>query len=413
MGDLIVSVDIGTSKVCTQVGRAGRNGQLEILGKGMVPCSGLKKGIIVDIDSTAEAIRAAVNQAETAANVKIASAYANIIGMHVNVVENRSSLPISSANREITAKDADNVLYSVQNIDIPEDREIIDIIPRQFIIDGYDEISDPVGMMGTKLEVDADILIGKITSVQNIVKSMERAGIKIDGLIAEAFAAGELVLTPDEKDTGVVMVDVGGGVTDISVYKGKHLVFYESIPIGGDHITSDIAIGLRLSVAEAEKIKRQYELALTTLIKNDQEITVLDVKENRKKNVKISEVVEIIEARVYEIFSLCREAAQKAGALNGINSGVVLTGGGISYVDGNKQLAGEVFGMPVRVASVNCPGITKPEYIVSAGMIKYIANIRKKGSAGSEVRLQKPVISSRPAKPGIFEKIFAFIKEMF
>lgn len=413
MGDLIVSVDIGTSKACTLVGKVGRTGQLEILGKGMVPCTGLKKGMIVDIDSTAEAIRAAVNMAETSANVKIASAYANIIGMHVNVVDNRSSLPIANGNREITAKDADNVLYSVQNIDIPEDREIIDIIPRQFIIDGYDEITDPVGMVGTKLEVDADILIGKITSVQNIVKSMERAGIKIDGLVAEAFAEGELALTPDEKDTGVIMLDVGGEVTDISVYKGKRLLFYESIPIGGDHITSDIAIGLRISSSEAEKIKRQYELALTTLIKNDQEITVFDVKENIKKNVRISEVVEIIEARVYEIFSLCREAAEKAGVLNGLNSGVVLTGGGISYVDGNRQLAGEVFDLPVRVASINYPGISKPEYMVSAGMIKYIANISKNGSAGSEVRLQKPVIPSRPARKGILEKILSFLKEIF
>lgn len=227
MGDLVVSIDIGTSKVCTLIGRMSKTGQLEILGKSMVPCTGLKKGMIVDIESTAEAIRAAVAEAEASANMKVVSAYANIIGMHVNVVKNKSSLSIANGNREITSRDVESVLYSVQDVEVSEDREIIDVIPRQFIIDGYDEIIDPVGMVGTRLEVDADIMIGKITSVQNIVKSIQRADIKVDGLVAEAFAAGEVALTPDEKDIGVLMLDVGGGVTDISVFKGKRLVFYE------------------------------------------------------------------------------------------------------------------------------------------------------------------------------------------
>lgn len=413
MGDLVVSIDIGTSKVCTLIGRMSKTGQLEILGKSMVPCTGLKKGMIVDIESTAEAIRAAVAEAEASANMKVVSAYANIIGMHVNVVKNKSSLSIANGNREITSRDVESVLYSVQDVEVSEDREIIDVIPRQFIIDGYDEIIDPVGMVGTRLEVDADIMIGKITSVQNIVKSIQRADIKVDGLVAEAFAAGEVALTPDEKDIGVLMLDVGGGVTDISVFKGKRLVFYESIPVGGDHITNDIAIGLRISNAEAEKIKREYELALTTLIKNDQEISVFDINENRKKSVRISEVVEIIEARVFEIFSLCRESAEKACTMSGLSGGIVLTGGGVSYVDGSKQLAEEVFELPVRVASINCPGISKIEFITAAGIIKYVANLRKSGNAGSEVRLQKPKSTGKPVRESILKKILALFKEMF
>lgn len=409
MGDLIVSIDIGTSKICAMAGRVGKNSQLDIVGKGMVQCGGIKKGIIVDIESTAAAIRAAVEEVEMSANLKVGSAYVNIHGMHVSVINNRSWLGISNGNREITQKDVDNVLYSVRDIDIPEDRQLIDVIPRQFIIDGYDEIIDPVGMVGTRLEVDADIIAGKITSVQNIVKSIERSDIRIDGIVAEAFATGEIVLTPDEKDMGVIMLDVGGGVTDISVYHGKRLAFYDSIPVGGDHITNDIAIGLRISAAEAEKIKRQFELALTSLIKNDQEITVLDINENKKKNIKVSEVVEIIEARVYEIFSLCSAQLRKAG-IDRPGGGVVLTGGGISYVDGNKQLAQEVFELPVRVAAAGQQGVTKPEYVAAAGIIRYIANIRKGGSLATEIKIQK---SRTTAPNSVFQKVVDFFRKLF
>lgn len=411
MSDLIVSVDIGTSKVCTMIGRIDKNSQLEISGKGMVPCNGLKKGIIVDIENVASAIRASIDEAESSANIKVGSAYVNIHGMHVNVINNKSWTSISNGNREITQRDVDSLLFSVRDIDISEDRQLIDVIPRQFIIDGYDEIVDPTGMVGTRLEVDADIVAGKITSVQNIIKSLERAGIRIDGIVAEAFATGEIVLTPEEKDMGVIMLDIGGGVTDICIYQGKRLIFYDSIPVGGDHITSDISIGLRISLAESEKIKRQYELALTSLIKNDQEISVFDINENKKKNVKISEVVDIIEARVHEILALSKNQALKAGMMTNLPGGVVLTGGGISYVDGNKQLASEVFELPVRVASLSHIGISKPEYITAAGIVKYIANIRKGHSSAIEAKMPKPRLSNK--KEGLAGKIARFFRELF
>lgn len=412
MGDLIVSVDIGTSKVGSIIGRVNKNSQLEILGRGMSPCNGLKKGVIVDIDGTAACIRNAVEEAEAAANMKVGSAFVNIHGMHVSVINNKSWLSIANGNREITARDIDSLLHEVSDIEISEDRQLIDVIPRQFIIDGYDEIIDPVGMVGTKLEVDADVVVGKITSVQNILKSIERAGIQIDGIVAEAFATGEICLTPDERDIGVILLDIGGGVTDISVFQGKRLVFYDSIPVGGDHITNDIAIGLRISNTEAEKIKRQFELALTSLIKNDQEISVFDINENRKKNVKVSEVVEIIEARVYEIFSLCRNQLARAGSLVQPDGGVVLTGAGISYVDGSKQLAQEVFEVPVRVVQAGqLQGVSKPEFITSAGIIRYVATVKKGTSHASEIKLKKP--GNAQPKASIIDKIIQFFKEIF
>lgn len=410
MGDWIISIDIGTSNVCALIGKVNKYSQIEIAGRGTAPCSGLKKGVIVDIDSTAASIRKAVGEAESDANMRIDSAYVNIHGMHVNVVNNKSWMSING--REITRDDLDDILRDVRDIDKPEDRQLIDVIPRQFIIDGYDEITDPVGMVGTRLEVDADMLVGKITSVQNIIKSMERAEVKLDGIVAEAFAAAEICLTPDERDIGAVLLDVGGSITDISVFQGKRLVFYDSIPVGGDHITNDIAIGLRISSAEAEKIKRQFELALTSLIKNDQEISVLDINENKKKNVKVSEVVEIIEARVYEIFSLCKSLLDKAGISIPQEGGVVMTGAGISYVDGCKQLAQEVFELPVRVVQAGqIPGVLKPEFVASAGMIKYVATVKKGGSRASEIKLKKQ--EKAKSRGSLFGNILSFLKKMF
>lgn len=410
MGDLIVSIDIGTSNVCTLIGRVNNYTQLEIVGRGITPCNGLKKGVIVDIDTTAASIRESVEKAGLSANMRIGSAYVNIHGMHVNVINNKGQLNIDG--NEITRHDIDKILNEVSDIEIPEDRQLIDVIPRQYIIDGYDEIIDPAGMVGTKFEVDADILTGKITSVQNIIKSMERAGVQIDGIVAEAFATGEISLTQDERDIGVVLLDVGGSVTDVSVFHAKRLVFYDTIPVGGDHITNDIAIGLRITNVEAEKIKRQFELALTSLIKNDQEISVFDINENKKKDVKVSEVVEIIEARVYEIFSLCKNMLDKAGVVVPENGSVVMTGAGISYVDGCKQLANEVFELPVRtVQAGQIQGVSKPEYIAAAGMIKYVSNVKKGASHATEIKLKKPV--SKKKEVTFFSKLVQFFKDIF
>ncbi len=410
MNNLIIGIDIGTTKVSSLIGKVNKLSQIEIVGRGMASCNGLKKGVIVDIDSTADSIRKAVEEAEADANMKIASAYVNIHGMHVNIINNRGYLNING--REISSVDVENILSDVRDIEYPDDRQLIDVIPRQYIIDGYDEITDPVGMVGARLEVDADILVGKITSVQNIIKSMERAGIRIDGIVAEAFATGEICLTADEKDIGVILLDVGGSVTDVSVFQGKRLIFYDSIPVGGDHVTNDIAIGLRISNVEAEKIKRQFELALTSLIKNDQEISVLDINENTKKNVKVSEVVEIIEARVYEVFSLCNNLLTKAGVSIPEEGNAVMTGAGISYVDGCKQLAQEVFQVPIRVVQAGqLQGVSKPEYVATAGIIKYVANVKKGGSAASEVKLKKPTVSS--PKMNFINRIISFIKEIF
>ncbi|HEX9062935.1 MAG TPA: cell division protein FtsA [Clostridia bacterium] len=407
MEDIVVGIDIGTSKVCAAIGRVDKNGKLTLLGVGVDSMNGVKKGIIVDIDSVAKSIRSAVNQAEETSNLKIGSAYVNIMGTHVSVIDNRFSMNVSADNREITSKDVDKILSMARSVSIPEDRQIIDIIPRQYIIDGYDEILEPVGMVGVKLEVDVDVVIGKITSVQNMVKSMERAGISVDGLVVEALSTGGFVLTPEEKELSVLLIDVGAGITDVSVFKNKKMVFCDSIPVGGDHITNDISIGLKISYSDAEKVKREYGLALTSLIKNDQEFTVTD-NEGRKKNTKVSTVVEIIEARVYEIFSLVAEMIEKEG-VPGISE-VVITGGGIMNSDGSADIAQEVFNTSVRVASCRLLGVSKYEHITAAGMVKYISGSRK-GIIASDVRHIKPKSSKRES--GFFKKLSKLFNNLF
>lgn len=414
MDDIIVSIDIGTSKVCTLIGKVNNANSIEIIGSGIAPCNGVKKGIIVDVESTSRSIMESVRYAESEAGMKVGSAYINIIGMHIDVIPNKSWLNMSSDNREITRKDVDRLLQEVCYVDLTEDKQIIDVIPHQFIIDGYDEIMDPVGMMGVKLEVEADIIAGKITSVRNIVRSVEKAGLKIDGLIAEAFASGHILLTPEEKEMGTILIDVGGGVTNVAVFKNKRLVFYDSIPVGGDHITNDISIGLKVPYSESEKIKRQYELALSSLIKNDQLITVNDINDNKRKSIRISEVVEVIEARVYEIFSLCRKLIQESGTSIDSGMNIVLTGGGISYVDGNRQLAEEVFELPARVASFKAVNIEKPEYAVAAGMIMYISSMCSKEKSGSIISDQKENNSEKKTGlSGLFSKIIEFFRKLF
>ncbi|NLD50034.1 MAG: cell division protein FtsA [Clostridiaceae bacterium] len=411
MDNIVSCVDIGSSKVCVIVAKIDASKDMEIIAKAMEQCSGVKKGVIVDIDSTANAIKACVNKIRALVNLEIESAYVNIMSAHVNIIPNKSSMNISSQNREISEEDVENILCEVEKVELAEDRQIIDVIPRQYIIDGCDEITDPVGMSGVKLEVEADIISGKITSVQNIIKSMERANLKVEGFVVEALAASEIALTPEEKELGVVLIDVGGGITNVSVIKNKVLVFYESIPVGGDHITNDISLGLKIPQSEAEKLKREYELALTSLIKNDHEITVNEINESMKKNIKVSEVIEIIEARVFEIFSLCREMLERTGNFDGLSGGIVLAGGGISYIDGNMQLAYEVFDIPVRIASHKTLGISKPEFLISVGTAKYISNRIKIGNDSEGTKSLKPKKSN--IGQGIIKKIASLFSGLF
>ncbi len=410
MSDVIVGVDIGTTKVSTVIGKTNNAGEIEILGKGIESCSGIKKGIIVDIDATSNSIQSSVRKAEAQAEMKVVSAYVNISGLHVDIINHRNFTNITNDSKEISKHDVEKLLYSAGTISIAEDSEIIDVVPRQFVVDGYDGINDPVGMKGTKLEGDFDVVIGKIISVQNIVRSMEKAGIRVDGLIAEGFASGECLLLPDEKDMGVILIDIGGGTTEISVFKDEKLVMNKCLPVGGDHITNDLSIALKMTYAESEKIKRQYQLALTSLIKHDQEISVNDLSESFKKNIKVSDAIEVIEARVYEIFSLCKDIINKTCPGN-YGAGVVLSGNGIASLDGAMQIAYEIFDIPVRVAAPKLRNVSTLEYCTAAGIVKYIAKQDKEASTISIKSIPK---TTKKVKERTFlKKALNVLKEFF
>jgi len=411
VGELVVAVDIGTSKVSALCGELNKTGQVDILGKSVVSCSGVKKGLIIDIEATANAVIDALRQVETAAGVKIGSAYINVMGLHVDVFTNRCSVINSNEDKEIQKKDIDRLMYAVRDIEVPEDIQIIDIIPRQYIIDGYGGIAEPIGMVGVTIELEADIITGRITSISNIIKCIENAGIRIDGLVVSAQALSEIMLSPEEMDMGVILLDIGGSLTDIAVFKGGKLQYYDSLLIGGDHITSDISIGMKISYNDAEKIKKEYELALVSLIKNDQEIFVNDINDNVKKPVKISEIIEIIEARVYEILALCKELLQKNGIVLDFGAGLVLTGGGIAYFDGNKQIANDVFNMPIKVYPARAFGAQRVETVLAEGIVKHVHKTGKGIRFGSEVQIVKnrETISDN----GVIDKVTSFLKHIF
>lgn len=410
MSDIIVGIDIGTSKVSTVIGKINITGEVEILGKGIDSCSGVKKGIIIDIDATSTSILKSIKIAEAQSEMKVVSAYVNISGLHVNIINHKAFTNIVSENKEILKNDVQKLMYSAGTIPISEDREIIDVVPRQFVVDGYDGINDPVGMKGSRLEGDFDVVVGKIISVQNIIRSMEKAGLKVDGLISEGFAAGECILLPDEKDMGVILIDIGGGTTEVSVFKDGKLVMNDCLPVGGDHITNDLSISLKISYAEAEKIKRQFQLALTTLIKNDQEISVNDISESFKKNIRVSDAIEVIEARVYEIFSLSHDLITK-NCPGSYEAGVVLSGNGISTLDGATQLANGIFELPIRIATPKVKNLSSLEYCTAAGIVKYIANQDKEASTISIKSISKP--NNKVKEKTFLTKAIRILKDFF
>lgn len=410
MSDIIVGIDIGTSKVSTVIGKVDSEGEVQVLGKGLAVCNGVKKGIIIDIDATSASIQNSVRTAEAQSEMKVISAYVNISGLHVNIINHKNITNIVSENKEITKNDVKKLIYSAGAIPIAEDCEIIDVVPTEFILDGYDGIIDPIGMKGSVLEGNFDVVVGKVISVQNIIRSLEKAGIKVDGLVAETFAAGECILMPDEKDMGVIFVDIGGGTTEISVFKNEKLLMNQCLPVGGDHISNDLSIALKMSYAESERVKKQFQLASTNLIKNDQEISVNDISESFKKNVMVSDVIEVIEARVCEIFSLCHDMIDKKCPGN-YGAGVVLSGNGISTLDGAAELANEIFRLPVRVASSKNKGINSLEYCTAAGIIKYIATQEREASTVSRKSIQNS--DKKTKEKNYLKKLFDSLKKLF
>jgi cell division protein FtsA len=370
--ELIVGLDIGTTKICAVVGEATAEG-LDIVGIGTHPSVGLRKGVVVDIQSTVESIKRAVEEAELMAGCEINAVYAGIAGGHIQGLNSHGVIAVKT--REVTQQDIDRVIDAAKAVAIPFDREVIHILPQEYIIDDQGGIHNPLGMSGVRLEARVHIVTGAVTSAQNIVKCCNRAGLDVCDIVLESLASAEAVLTPEERQLGVAMVDFGGGTSDLAIFAENSIRHTSVVALGGNNLTNDIAVGLRTPLEEAEKIKQRYGCAMTSLIQKDETIQVPSVGGGKPRVLSRQILGEIIEPRVEEVCSLLQREILRSGYGDLVASGLVITGGSAS-LPGLAELAEQVFNLPVRTGIPSRIGglvdvVRNPMYATGVGLVLY------------------------------------------
>ena len=343
---LLVGLDIGTSKVVAIVGELQEDNSLEVIGFGMHPSRGLKKGVVVNIESTVTSIQRAVEEAELMAGCEIHAVYTGIAGSHVRSLNSHGIVAIR--DREVTRSDVDRVIDAARAVAIPADQKILHVLPQEFIIDGQEGLREPIGMSGVRLEARVHMVTGAASAAQNIVKCVQRCGLEVEDIVLEQLASSHAVLTDDEKELGVCLVDVGGGTTDIAVFNSGAIRHTAVIPIAGDQVTNDIAISLRTPTHYAEEIKIKYACALSQLATADETIEVPSVGDRPSRRLARQTLAEVVEPRYEELFGFVRDELRRSGFEEMVAAGVVLTGGS-SKMEGAVELAEEVFHMPVRL----------------------------------------------------------------
>ncbi|MBI5814476.1 MAG: cell division protein FtsA [Nitrospinae bacterium] len=378
--DLVVGLDIGTTKICCVIADVGGDG-IDIIGLGSHPSQGLRKGVVVNIEATVESIKAAVEEAETMAGQEIESVYVGVAGGHIKGLNSHGVIAVKGS--EVTQHDVERVIDAAKAVNIPMDREVIHVLPQEFIVDGQDGILKPIGMRGVRLEAKVHIVTAAVTSAQNIVRSVNRAGLEVDDIVVEQLASAEASLDDDEKEIGVGLVDMGGGTCDIALYIKGAIKAISVVALGGENITNDIAIGLRTPNHEAEKIKRQFGCALSTMVSDDEIIDVPGVGGREPRQVYRRVLAEIIEPRVEEIFMLVKREIELSGNLGHMASGLVLTGG-TSILQGIPEIAEEIFNMPARRGfprkiSGLMDLVNSPQYATAVGLILHGAKDHKAG----------------------------------
>ncbi|HBA88432.1 MAG TPA: cell division protein FtsA [Geobacter sp.] len=370
--NLIVGLDIGTTKICAIVGAVTEDG-IDIVGIGTSPSKGLRKGVVINIESTVSAIKKAIEEAELMAGCEIKSVYAGIAGGHIKGFNSQGVIAIK--NREVSPEDVKRVIEAAKAIAIPMDREVIHILPQEFIIDDQDGIREPLGMSGVRLEAKVHIVTGAVASAQNIVKSCNRAGLEVADIVLEQLSSSEAVLSADEKELGVALVDIGGGTTDIAIFVDGAIKHTSVLSLGGNHLTNDIAVGLRTPMAEAERIKQKYGCCLSSLVGKDETIEVPSVGGRKPRVLSRQLLCEILEPRVEEIFTLVNREIVKSGLEDMIASGVVITGGS-TILEGMPELAEQIFNLPVRRGLPQRIGglidvVNSPVYATGVGLVVY------------------------------------------
>ncbi|ADL07720.1 cell division protein FtsA [Thermosediminibacter oceani] len=401
--NILASLDLGSSKVCCMIGEISRSGEIDIIGYGIAPTTGIKKGIIVNIEAMVRSIVEAVEQAEQMSNAKVTSVLVGISGNNVTVINNRGVVAIPRSDREITLHDVERVIQVARIVAIPPDREIIEVLPKQFIVDGCDGIRDPVGMVGTRLEVEASIITGQLTAIQNVVRCVQKAGLEVEGITLKSLAAREILLSDDELDMGVALVDVGAGTTEITVFRGNSIALYSLIPLGGDYITNDIAIGLRLPYSQAEAIKRKYGCAMVSQASDKPDIEIQSIGESNTRRISQKELAAIIEPRVQEIISMIYKELKDLDYRAVLAAGAVLSGSGLLYMRGALEIAQKMLGIPVRAARTDMYGYDHT-FTVALGLIYY--GYKQRSFTERNGAKEKNTLS-------IFEKAKRFLKEYF
>jgi cell division protein FtsA len=369
---IIVGLDIGTSKVCAVVGEITERG-LEVIGVGSHPSQGLRKGVVINIESTVESIKKAVEEAELMAGCEVNSVFTGIAGGHIKGFNSHGIVAVK--NKEITQRDLERVIDAAKAVAIPMDREVLHILPQEYIIDDQDGIKEPLGMSGVRLESKVHIVTGAVTSAQNIVKCCNRTGLNVADIVLEPLASAEAVLTPEERELGVALVDMGGGTTDIALLHDGAVKHTAVLAIGGNHLTGDIAAGLRTPIAEAERIKQRYGCARTSMVTKDERVEVPNVAGRNSRTLSRQILCEIIEPRLDEIFQLILREIIKSGYEGSLASGVVMTGGS-TLLPGTIEMAEQVFGMPVRLGVPTHVGglidvVSSPIYATGVGLVLY------------------------------------------
>jgi cell division protein FtsA len=369
--NLVVALDIGTSKVAALVAELRADGSLEILGMGSHESKGLKKGVVVNIESTVNAVQRALEEAELMADCKIASAFTGIAGSHIKSFNSTGMVAIK--DREVGALDVERAIETAKAVNIPTDQQILHVLRQEFIIDGQEDVREPIGMSGVRLEVKVHIVTGAVSAAQNIVKCVRRCGLEVNDLILQPLASSRAVLSEDEKDLGVCLVDIGGGTSDIAVFTHGAIRHTAVIPIAGDQITNDIAMALRTPTADAETIKVRKGVALRQLADPNEMIEVPGIGDRGPRVMSRQTLAEVIEPRVEELFSLVQQVLRESGFEELLSSGVVLTGGS-AVMQGMVELGEEIFHMPVRVGVPKYAGgladvVRNPRYATAVGLL--------------------------------------------
>jgi len=376
--DIVVGLDIGTTKICAVVGEVSGDG-ISIIGIGTHPSIGLRKGVVVNIETTVESIKKAVEEAELMAGCEISSVYTGIAGGHITGFNSRGIVAIKGS--EITPQDVERVIDAARAVAIPMDREVIHVLPQEYIVDDQPGIQNPVGMSGVRLEAKIHIVTGAVTSAHNIVKCANRAGLDVCDIVLESLASGEAVLSEGEKQLGAALLDLGGGTTDLAIFSGKNIKHTFVLALGGDNLTNDIAIGLRCPHPEAEKIKKRYGNCVAKNIQANEAIEVPGVSGREARKLPRQILGEILEPRMEEIFSLVNREIYRAGMENMVASGMVLTGG-TALLEGVTEIAESVFSLPTRIGTPQglrglADVVNNPMYATGVGLVLYGARYQQ------------------------------------